>query len=300
MLNQTTAFLLFLLILSACRGAGEPEHFTQVAENQRSEFNQYWYNGKAEISSYDLLQLRYGEYREGEAVIIFVTEDIHPKTHIKLDNPEADGAEKVKVMKMNMMRNFTTGIYPYSMMLSVFHPFDDAAHPATLKASMSSQEWCGHVFNQVNYTGNSYRVSTNSYFENTGDQQFNLEKSFLEDALWIRLKVNPDEIPAGEGSFIPGLFHTRASHQSLGPLNARSSWTETDTSKTFHLEYTDRKLSIELEPAFPYQILGWEEFRFEGTDQTLISRGTLRKSIVTDYWNLNSKADEIWRDSLGL
>ena len=35
------------------------------------EFNAYWYAGKAEITSYSLQQARYGELRDGHAVLIF-------------------------------------------------------------------------------------------------------------------------------------------------------------------------------------------------------------------------------------
>ncbi|MGB2691994.1 MAG: septum formation inhibitor Maf, partial [Thermodesulfobacteriota bacterium] len=39
------------------------------------EFKAYWYDGKAEITSYKLEQARYGELHEGYAVMVFVTED---------------------------------------------------------------------------------------------------------------------------------------------------------------------------------------------------------------------------------
>ena len=39
------------------------------------EFKGYWYAGKAEVSSYKLEQARYGEIREGNAVLVYVTED---------------------------------------------------------------------------------------------------------------------------------------------------------------------------------------------------------------------------------
>ena len=47
--------------------------------NLSQEFKKYWFSGKAEITSYQLSQLRYGELREGTAVTIFVTEDFLQK-----------------------------------------------------------------------------------------------------------------------------------------------------------------------------------------------------------------------------
>ncbi|HSI78817.1 MAG TPA: hypothetical protein VK957_23185, partial [Lunatimonas sp.] len=86
------------------------------------KWGSYWYNGEAEISAFDLTQYRYGESREGEAVLIFVTEDLSKKKQVKLDNPQDAGRDAVKVLKLNMTKSFTTGIYPYNMMLSVFSP----------------------------------------------------------------------------------------------------------------------------------------------------------------------------------
>ena len=50
------------------------------------DFYDYWYGGKAEISSYKLEQARYGEMREGSAVLVFVTEDFLPDEQVKADN----------------------------------------------------------------------------------------------------------------------------------------------------------------------------------------------------------------------
>ncbi len=64
------------------------------------EFTQKWYTGKAEISSYDLQQARYGELRNGEAALIFVTEDFSTEKLVKLDEPEKTN-DKLRVLKMN-------------------------------------------------------------------------------------------------------------------------------------------------------------------------------------------------------
>ncbi len=44
-------------------------------KNQQQSFNSYWYKGTAEITSYQLSQVRYGEVHKGTAVHIFVTEN---------------------------------------------------------------------------------------------------------------------------------------------------------------------------------------------------------------------------------
>ncbi len=67
-------------------------------------FSDYWYQGKAEVSSYKLQQARYGALNEGSAVLIFVTEDFSKDKHVKLDNPAQAGDEAVKVMKLNLTK----------------------------------------------------------------------------------------------------------------------------------------------------------------------------------------------------
>jgi hypothetical protein len=45
-----------------------------VDKREITDFEKYWFNGEAELSSFQLTQARYGELREGKAVMIFVTE----------------------------------------------------------------------------------------------------------------------------------------------------------------------------------------------------------------------------------
>jgi len=48
-----------------------------------AQFQDYWYNHGAEISRFDLRQMRYGEIHDGDAVLIFVTEKMNPDIQIK-------------------------------------------------------------------------------------------------------------------------------------------------------------------------------------------------------------------------
>lgn len=51
-----------------------------------NSFLDYRYQGKAELNRFDLQQERYGEIREGDAVLIFVMEDFLPETQVKYEN----------------------------------------------------------------------------------------------------------------------------------------------------------------------------------------------------------------------
>ena len=85
-----------------------------------NDFKAYWYAGEAEISSYALQQARYGEIHEdGEAVLIFVTEDFNAKKQVKADRTRENNQA---ILKLNATKNFLTGVYPYSIMSSTFYP----------------------------------------------------------------------------------------------------------------------------------------------------------------------------------
>ena len=69
----------------------------------KDQFKSLWYDGKSEISSYRLIEKRYGEFREGMRVMVVVTEPMDLRTHIKPDNkiPEKN---KIRVIKLNDIR----------------------------------------------------------------------------------------------------------------------------------------------------------------------------------------------------
>lgn len=263
------------------------------------EFQSYWYAGKAEIASYNLKQSRYGEIHEGHAVLIFVTEDFSKAKQVKLDDPEAAGEDKEKVMKVNFMKNFTTGIYPYSIMMSVFTPVYYEGSP--LKLAMSSQEWCGHVFTQMNLAGDNFDVKQYSYFESEGDKNYKIEAVFTEDEIWNRIKLDHGSLPVGEIKIIPGLITTRLLHKDLEPVNAVAELEIFGDTLVYTVLYENQhKLEVSFSAKFPHLILGWEE-EFTGLGgKNLTTTATLIDTLVTDYWTKNKNEFLYLRDSLGL
>lgn len=170
LIRFTTFLLLIFCLLAACRKVSENNVSSLANDNEgQSEFADYWFNGVAEISSYELQQVRYGEIRQGSAVFVFVTEPFSAAKQVKLDYPENMGEDNIAVLKLNAIRKFNTGIYDYSMMTSVFTPIAIEQYPHTLKTTTSVQEWCGHTFTQFNLKGNKYEVKEFSYFESEGD-----------------------------------------------------------------------------------------------------------------------------------
>ena len=203
---------------------------------------------------------------------------------------------------MNYSKKFNTGIYPYSMFLSSFTPIgnDVSAHP--LKISASIQEWCGHVFIQMNQRANQYEIEQYSYFETEGDQKLILPIDWCEDELFNQIRINPAKLPIDRFKIIPGAFFTRLKHKALSATDAvgRLQDINTDT-QAYQIEFPilQRNLKILFNKNAPYEILSWEESYLEGTEQ-MVSKATLKKRIQLDYWNKHNVEDSIYRKELEL
>tara|TARA_R110002074_G_scaffold5143_6_gene25310 strand:- start:33036 stop:33983 length:948 start_codon:yes stop_codon:yes gene_type:complete len=263
------------------------------------EFKDYWYNGTAEITSYSLEQARYGEIREGNAVMIFVTEPFLPGLQVKADTKDSSN---IPVLKLNATKNYITGIYPYSIMTSSFYPVYDNQH--ALKVSFSSQEWCGHVYAQLN-NRNDFEIMSHSYFGSEADQDYHLSKANLENEIWNKIRINPEDLPIGELTMIPSLEFIRLSHQELKAYKAITNLTEADGLNTYEITYPDleRNLKINFRSEFPYTIESWVDTYKDGFGEkakALSSKATIINRITTPYWQQNSNKDLSLRDSLGL
>ncbi len=289
----------FALMVVACHPAASPNGQTVlVANNSGNSFAEYWYAGEAEVNTYELKQSRYGEMRDGEAIMVFVTEDFSKSKHVKMDQPGKEANDKVSIMKLNFLKRFVTGIYDYSMMESVFTPIDIEKFPHSLKTTTSSQDWCGHSFTQLNLEGEKYRYNQFSYFENEGDVTEKILADLIEDELWNRLRIDPESIKEGNYELIPSSFYSRLSHDPLSPRQARITYNKDNEINYLVLEYMhlDRTLTIGYAPNFPYKILSWTEVQ----DGEIMSKGKLKSSMKSAYWGQHDNHHEFLRDSLGI
>ncbi|WP_422351299.1 septum formation inhibitor Maf [Flagellimonas sp.] len=263
------------------------------------DFKSYWYAGTAEITSYKLEQARYGELRDGTAVLIYVTEPFLPEKQVKADG---NNQSNVSVLKLNATKNYLTGIYPYSVMSSTFYPVHDNQH--AIKTSLSMQEWCGHVYSQIN-NRNDFEFTSHSYFESEADQNLNLEKNILENEIWNKIRINPKDLPTGELKIIPSLEFARLRHKPLKAYDATAEMTHSEGVSTYTLNYPEleRSLAITFTTEFPHSIESWTEtFKsgFGPKAKQMTTKATKLKSIKTAYWGQNSNDDMVLRDSLGL
>ncbi|SRX56060.1 septum formation inhibitor Maf [Aequorivita sp. CIP111184] len=301
-------FFLFV-VFAGCNSSVEKSNSETVSDKKKEtktavprtvskEFKDYWYAGNAELTSYQLMQERYGEIRQGTAVNIFVTEDFLPNEQVKANNTSD---ETISVLKLNQMKNFNTGIYPYSIMSSTFSPISNTTH--AIKVSNSVQEWCGQVYMQLN-NRDKFEIESHSYFEGEADQTLSLPKTWLENELWNLVRINPDELPTGDVMIIPSFEYLRLRHKEIKEHNAFASLKQGDSITIYTLNYPDlqRQLMLFFNSTFPYEIEKWEEVNAADQNDTLRLKttATKMKRMRIPYWNKNGNEFAHLRDSLGL
>ncbi len=294
-MSRLIYFILIFTALTSCANSTEEYEPLELSE----EFKNYWYSGEAEITSYDLKQARYGELRNGEAVLIFVTEDFLPEDQVKANAP---GEGNIPVLKLNSTKNFLTGIYPYSIMQSSFYPLTGQAH--ALKVTASIQEWCGQVYSQLNNKDN-FQIFTHSYFQGEADKNLVLDKDHLENEIWNLLRIDHDQLPVGAFKMIPSFEYLRLSHKEIKAYNATGEFYTLDHLNVYRIEYPEleRVLKIYFRRGFPFSIEKWEESYPSGSGkeaEILTTTAIKKQRIKSDYWNKNSNKNLPLREKLEL
>ena len=267
-----------------------------------SEFWDHWGDGQAELSGYRVTLSRYGEPREAQLTLIYVTEPHDRRSWIKDDR--AEEPHRVEVLKLIRSMQFMTGIYPYFVMGSTFAPVDawqdERFQP--VRINLDVQEWCGSVTQRVFPGQDKVRSVRLSYFENEGETRRQLdvdEGTLYEDALLIQLRELDGPFQGGEdwqGPLVRELWSLRTGHRAIQPVQARI--TRSDASPggvpvtRFRLEAGEYWRTYDVEQAAPRRVLGWETSTGE--------RAEILRTERLAYWRLNQPGDEHYRQSLGL
>ncbi len=257
----------------------------------------YWYQGRAEINHYKLLQVRYNELHQGIATLIFVTEEFSKVKQVKIDNPDPNNTDVQPVLKLNFIKKFHTGIYPYSMMMSTFMPLGQEVQANAIKTTCSIQEWCGHAFSQLSHRGDFYEYQSFSYFDNESDIREKLPIAVQEDELWNIIRINPTLLPQGQFHILPGSFYHRLKHIPIKATGA-NAWLNIHSDSTYLytivMQDLKRTLKIEYKGEAPYEIISWEEEYPEG-GKIMTTTARRVSAMCLDYWNHNKNADSIYR-----
>ena len=278
-------------------GGGSP------APSASPAFWKAWGDGKAELSGYAVTTSRYGAPREGRVVLIYVTEPMDRRNWIKDDAGDVPPAERVNVIKLNHVLKFQAGIYPYSVMTSVFAPVDgaDPERFAPVKIAMSAQEWCGMVYQKVMPAAGGFENELRSYFHADGDRDTTVKAppgALYEDALLIQLRELDGPFAKGKdwaGTMVPSLWAQRKKHSTLAPIAATIHREDANRDGTpvtrFTLAYAAERTTYDVEKALPHRVLGWKTK--DGDDARLL------KTTRLPYWQLNGPGDDKYLRELG-
>ncbi|MEO0895993.1 MAG: hypothetical protein AAFY71_06315 [Bacteroidota bacterium] len=268
----------------------------------------YWFQGKAELNHYEVKQNRYRDVHEGEAIVVFVSEDFLVDKQVKNDyyrNPNS-----TSIIKTNKLLRFPTGIYDYSLMTSVFTPFDQQKFDKSLKVTHTAQDWCGQGFLQFNKQDEGYKINSFSYFESEGDVQKQLGNVMLEDELFNLIRLNPANVPLGKQEMVPSADVLRMLHLPLAPRQAKLSMEDYEREafegnklRVLKVSYPEinRTYNIFFEGVAPYQIVGWEDeypSAFDKRPRKTTAKRTHKR--LSAYWGENALSDQKLRKEFGL
>jgi len=242
-------------------------------------FWKIWGDGQAELSGYELTFPRYGHLRRGVAVTVFVTEEFSNSLRVKADPGKHPAGDRFPAMKLNLVKDFQTGIYDYNTMTSSFAALAAVnGRPAgtATKVAFSSQEWCGQTYQQLLFDANGIRSSSHSYFDGEGDQQTALSypaggMSEDELLLWARGMAGP-QVARGEQHEVELLVSLETARLEHVPVVWRKAVLEraaapqkvTVPAGTFQAEKWTAAAkggltrSIYVETAAPHRIVRWE------------------------------------------
>jgi hypothetical protein len=272
-----------------------------------------WGDGKGELSSYDLTIPRYGELRKGVAIAVFVTETFSNSLRVKSDPGRHEKSDEFPVMKLNLVEDFSTGIYDYNLLTSAFvalNPVNGRSAGAATKVAFSSQEWCGSVYAQILFDAGSARLTSHSYFDGEADQSRQLAVSndaLSGDALllWARGFAAPLLMPGErrEVPFVRSIEAARLGHQPVEMLMATLTRSTSSSRVAVPAGAWDvERRTVEItggptwtffvETAEPHRIVGWESS--DGEKASLLASDRL------EYWKMHGEKDLPALSRLGL
>ena len=267
-------------------------------------FWEHWGDGQAEIATYSLTQPRYGEARAGEAVLIFVTETFAEDNRVKSNGGHA---VEYPVLKLNEVRDFNTGIYDYNVMTSSFVRVDSgSAWGQPVKVSFSSQEWCGHVYEQLIVRDGEVERTSHSYFDGEADRADTVAipaRAVFEDTLPILIRglVGGPHTPT-EIQVLDRSIDARFAHQQASFKPATLTWGEAESVEVplgvFEARpvVLDRASGVDVtywvEVAAPHRIVRWT--RTDGEEGQLVA------AVRTPYWSQHGNTDLPARATIGL
>ena len=234
----------------------KPKVETVLPINQEinKTFVDYWKNGKTEITKYELKE---NSISVGQGSLTFnvqYVEGVNKEDSIQVLHSDFTG----KIHKEN---------YDYSAMTSSYLPLNLTLSPHAMKVINSVQEPEGNSFLALSQIPKSYEIVAKNTFKEKTKEHYILERQHLEDELWAKIRLNPNDLPMGDIEIIPSFAYWQSVRKSPDIYEAKAELKDYAGTefigkklKIYSLDYPDlkRNLSIVFESNFPFEIVGWK------------------------------------------
>jgi hypothetical protein len=230
------------------------EAVVPINQETNKTFIDYWKNGKIETTKYDLKE---DSISVGEGSLTFnidYVEGVNKSDSIQVLHSDFTG----KIHKEN---------YDYSAMTSAYLPLNLTIRPHAMKVIDSVQEPTGNSFLELSQIPKSYEINAKNTFKEKTKEHFILERKNLEDELWSKVRMNPNDLPTGDIEMIPSFSYWQSVRKSPNIYEAKAElkdYVGTEFTgkklKIYTVDYPDlkRNLLIVFEGEFPFEIVGWK------------------------------------------
>ena len=225
-----------------------------INQEKNKALTDYWQNGKIETTKYELKE---DSITVGEGSLTF-----------SIDYVEGvNNTDSIQVLHSDFTGKIHKENYDYSAMTSSYLPLNLTLRPHAMKVINSVQEPEGNSFLTLSQIPKSYEIIAKNTFQEKLKEHYILERQHLEDELWAKIRMNPNDLPTGDIEIIPSFAYWQSVRKSPSIYEAKAElkdYTGTEFTgkklQLYSLDYPDlkRNLSIIFESDFPFEIVGWK------------------------------------------
>jgi len=224
-----------------------------VNHERNKTFIDYWKNGKIENIKY---KLKEDSISIGEGILTFSINYVEG----------VNKSDSIQTLHSDFKGEIHQENDNYSGMTSTYLPLNLTIRPHAVKVLNSVQEPAGNSFIALLQIPKYYEIVAKNTFKEKTKAHFVLERKNLEDELWAKIRMNPDDLPLGDIEMIPSFAYWQSVRKSPNIYEAKAELKEYMEKefkgkklKIYSLDYLDlkRKLSIVFEAEFPFEIVGW-------------------------------------------
>ncbi len=282
LLRFTFPLLFGLLLVASSSCTSQEENLEMNTEENPTTMDQsdYWVNKATEVSTYTLSQSRYGQKREGYAVLTTSVDRLDSRTGLAT---EKDNEWGVEVLKTSLVKQHTTGVMDNTISSSCYTPLDNGASSFANKLVSSVHNWQSTWLTQFNLKGNRFSVQTFGHEKPLGDKSYELPAVFLLDEVFAIIRINPQLLPTGKFQAVPFLeqCYFNQLDADLEPFESLLNELPDEGVTEYILKSGKYIFKVVFQTEFPHQIESWTEFEVDQKGIPITSSVTRAKRLRT-------------------